>query len=162
MKQTNNFNWICGLALILSGVFMVGCDSDGSVVREVDISVSGFYYGQDGARMVRNNSGEPIASMNILQRGDSLEGYDNNGHVFRGTISRVYNDSPRIAQFSMEGTTTTGAAGSLVGNFSVTGTESSMRGTWLEDAVASDVYALADVAVSPEISTNSVTASVAE
>ncbi len=125
-------------------LFAAGClesDSVESAAREVGINVAGFYANGDSP-MVAQNSGAPIRNLNLRQFGDRLEGTDNNGVNFTGSIGR--NDGSS-ASFTLEGRTTAGAPGIMVGTINVSGTSATMRGTWAEDAVTSTLNATATV-----------------
>lgn len=140
------------VALIL---LATGCEIDSSETsgRDVDIDVSGYYSGSLSGRLVEQNSGAPITGLDLRQSGDSLEGYDNNGKIFHGTIGQA---SGTRASITLEGDTTAGAAGVISGYIDVNGTSATMSGTWLEDAVSSRVAGTAtvpepqsDVTISP-------------
>ncbi len=131
-------------AAALALAVWTGCDvgSPDEVYRETGIIVSGYYAGQADGRLTTENSGAPVTSMDVLQDGDQLQGVDNNGNIFRGSISSA---SEATARFQMEGSTTAGAAVTIAGSFDVSGTTSTMRGTWVEDALYGSVYATATV-----------------
>jgi hypothetical protein len=130
-----------GLLSFLAGI---GCelDSADSVVREVGVTVQGYYTHPDGGRIVGRNSGAAITSLDIRQSGDQLEAIDNNNQVFRGTIG---NASQNNASYTLEGYTTSGKLGTMSGMFELSGSQATMRGTWIEDDFYSTIYATATV-----------------
>ncbi len=132
------------LAIFLACIH-VGCsgNSGDSIIRSVSIRVSGFYTGNPISNpLVRQNTGNPISNMNIIQTGDNLEAVDNNGNIFRGTISQ---EDGTIATFMLNGMTTAGAQGTIAGTFTISGTTSTMEGTWTEPALFSPVFGTATV-----------------
>lgn len=138
-----------GLLTLL--IIQSGCtiDSADSVIRSVGLNVSGLY---NGSPLVQRNTGASIQSMNVIQDGDSLQGVDNNGVPFKGTIGAVQrgdSGGSSSATFQLKGTTTAGAEGIISGTITVTGTEAIMRGTWAEPALFSTVAGTASVASTP-------------
>lgn len=137
---------VVGVFFVLISLYITGCEVDSAdeIIRQVAIRVAGFYYNGNGQPLVLENTGNAIITMNLMQSGDQLEGVDNNGLIFRGSISQA--DSQR-AVFMIEGQTTTGAKGIIHGTILVTtGTaDAEMRGTWTEDALSSAVYGTAQV-----------------
>jgi hypothetical protein len=140
-------------AALAAVLILAGCevDSPDGTARDVNITVQGLYR-NDGSPVVADNTGNPITSLNVLQAGDQLEAVDNNGMVFRGTIGRVQGGSPVRASFTLEGLTTAGQEGTMVGTFEVSGTDSSLSGTWAEPSRLSTVHGRATV---PTVQTNS-------
>ena len=132
----------------------LGCEIDSaeSVITDVDIIVEGYYTNPKGGNLVQENTGNPITSLNVLQDGSSLEAIDNNGLIFRGSIGQVTEGS--TASFTLEGYTSTRAAATIVGNFSVSGSESTMRGTWAEPTLYSTVFGTATVPTNAPPETN--------
>ncbi|MGD9873708.1 MAG: hypothetical protein AB7T27_05495 [Kiritimatiellia bacterium] len=141
MKNAQMLTVFTALSL---AALMCGCDIESaeSSQNEVDINVEG-YYANSGGRLVQQNTGNPIINMNIRQNGDGLEGVDNNGNLFKGTIGQVIDGT--TASFNLTGPTTAGNEGTISGNFTVNGTASTMSGTWIEDAFYSTVYGTATV-----------------
>ena len=133
------------LAAALPVFLFTGCigDSAEGIVREVGLNVESFYRGQQNGKLVNNNPGNAITDMNLRQNGDKLEGVDNNGNIFRGTIGRASGNS---ASFTLEGPTTAGNVGVIAGAFTVSGNTSVMRGTWAEAALFSTVLGTGVVA----------------
>lgn len=139
-----------GLLTLL--IIQSGCtiDSADSVIRSVGLNVGGLY---KGSPLVRRNTGSSIREMNVIQNGDSLQGVDNNGLVFKGTIGAVQrgdSGGTSSASFQLKGTTTAGAEGIISGTITVTGTEAIMRGTWAEPSLFSSVEGTASVASTPD------------
>ena len=151
-----NAQWLIVFTVLSLAALMCGCDIESaeSSYNEVDINVEG-YYANSGGRLVQQNTGNPISAMNIRQNGDGLEGVDNNGNLFKGTIGQVIDDGGS-ASFNLTGMTTAGNEGTISGTFTVTSSDQvKMTGTWIEDAFYSTVYGVATV---PN-STNSITGS---
>jgi hypothetical protein len=126
-----------------------GCNSDSAerIYREVALLVSGFYVPVEGnGTIVAGNTGAAVTSLNLRQAGDQLEGVDNNGVVFRGTIGRASEDA---ASFTLVGQTTAGEKVTISGNIQVPvgSGDATMRGTWIEPSVFGAVAARASVPV---------------
>ncbi len=131
----------------VASLFLLGCeigDAD-SVVREVGINYSGFYVG-DGGKLVSQQTGAQTTSLNLRQTGDQLEAVDNNGITFRGTIGSVVDDT---ASFVLDGSTTAGQAVTIDGTLTASGTEGTMRGTWIEPVIIGTVSGQATINPSP-------------
>ena len=138
----------CGLgcALAATMAILVGCeiDSGESGARNVAISVQGFYTHPDaGSFLVQRTSGDPLFSLDLRQTGDRLEGIDDNGIVFGGSIGQVAVSNQ--ATFNIEGRSTSGAAATISGSITIEGTVATMRGTWIEPALTSPVFGVATV-----------------
>ena len=135
----------------LIGLFNLGCslDSGESATRTVGVSVAGFYIGDPSGNLVRNNTGSPVATMDLRQNGDSLEGIDNNGHIFKGTIGAVDTDGTS-ASFTLVGQTTAGQEGVMSGTIQKpSDTTAQMRGTWAEPTLFSTISGMATVPANP-------------
>lgn len=130
----------CGLVSL--GVLISGCETDSSntVIRNVDITVEGYY---SGSPIVSQNTGASITSLNLRQTGDQLEAIDNNNSVFSGTIGQVTDSS--VASFTITGLTTVGNEATISGSITVSGSQATMNGTWIEDSLYGSVYATATV-----------------
>jgi len=152
MKKCIRWTMLAAPAMIpLACAMLAGCETSSAegVVRTVDIVVTGFYaHPDDGNFMVPNTSGAPIQSMNLRQSGDQLEGVDNNGIIFRGSIGRVIEGS--AATFNLEGASTSGQPAVISGNIEVSGGNAIMRGTWIETTLFSTVFGQATV---PQVDT---------
>ncbi len=140
--------WLSTAVIVLLFA-LTGCEvgSSDEVLRDVSISVEGFYSNDDG-KMVSTNTGAPVTSMNVIQDGDQLQGIDNNGMVFSGNLGSGVTASGSTSSalsFTLEGNTTVGADVIISGTFSVSGGSSTMKGTWIEDAFLATVYATASV-----------------
>jgi hypothetical protein len=149
MMKMGRTTLLAAIAGITATLLLVGCEIDSaeSSTRNVDILVSGFYEHPSG-RLVDQNTGNPILSMDLRQTGDQLEGIDNNGNIFKGTIGQV---DGTLATFNIDGMTTAGADGTISGSIEVSSTEGTgtddgiMRGTWIEPTITSTVYGEATV-----------------
>jgi len=140
------------LALLLAGLGCVDSSSTSSdLVRNVNVDYTGIYVGT-GDNLVSENSGEPIDSLNLVQSGGGLEAFDNNGNIWRGSLSRVNADAS--SSFRLDGQTTIGNAAQIVGTLSGEGTTGSMTGTYIEDGIFGIVSATADIT---EVTTNAPT-----
>lgn len=140
---------------LLGAVFYTGCEIDSaeSASREVGLVIAGFYTNPNGGPVVQKNTGAPITSLDLRQRGDRLEAIDNNGFIFKGTIGNVQGN---IASITLTGLTTAGNEGTISGTVEVGGASTStlgaaasatLRGTWVEPSLFSTVYATASVPV---------------
>lgn len=152
MKRTGwlVFGWALTLMPLLI-LALCGCEvgSADSVVRMVAIDFSGFYqgYGTNGSQMVvPPNSGTEVTLLNLRQNGDQLEAIDNNGLVFRGTLGNLVDTT---ASFTLEGQTTVGQAVTISGTLNGSGTEATMRGTWIEPSQYSTLSAKGVINPSP-------------
>ena len=136
--------WSVGLAMvgIAAGGF-VGCEvgSPDTAIREVGIIIAGFYANPNG-NLVSQNSGQAIVSLSITQSGDQIEGVDNNGQIFRGTIGSA---SDTAATITLNGRTTAGASGIIQATVNTSGTTATMQGTWAEATLYGTVYGQATV-----------------
>ncbi len=141
------------MALALQVLVLLGCriDSADNVIRDVPINVGGVY-SNNGGRIITQHTGAAITSLNIIQNGSELQGVDNNGQIFRGSIGSVTGggDSARMANFTLRGATTSGQSGIISGTFSISGSTATMRGTWAEPTLLGNVLATATVATQPE------------
>lgn len=136
-------------ALIGTAVFN-GCSlsSADSTSRSVNMIVQGYYTGKDRGRLVQNNTGATILSLDLRQSGDQLEAVDNNGMIFRGSIGRV-DDSTLQTSFTLTGSTTAGQEGSMAGVIAVEGNTGVMQGTWAEPSLFSTFYGVGTVPQTP-------------
>jgi len=128
---------------VLAGAGLVGCEigSPDTVIREVGIVIAGFY-ANSGGNLVSENSGAPIETLNLIQNGDDLQGVDNNGKVFRGTVMTV---AGTAASIQLTGRTTSGAEGTIQATIDSAGGTATMRGTWIEASLFGTVYGTATV-----------------
>ncbi len=138
--------WFYAIAVsaLLGGMMVcfIGCevDSGDTGTRGVDINVWGFYRRPDGGVMVSPCSGSCMYSLNLRQNGDELEGIDDHGAVYRGTIGSV-NSEAKSATFVMTGTSSAGIYVTLDGHFEVSSGVSTMFGTWIEPDLYGTIYA---------------------
>ncbi|MFO1489589.1 MAG: hypothetical protein U1F77_09855 [Kiritimatiellia bacterium] len=140
-----------GMTLAMSA----GCDvqSGDEVLRETQINIAGFYTNPEGDRIVSQNTGAKITSLNIMQTGNQLQGIDNNGIIFRGSIG---SDSSSEASLVLEGSTTTGQKATITGKVTGSGTAGVLNGTWIEPTLYGVVYGKATIAPITTNSTNTV------
>ena len=148
MKRSRE--WLGVLLTLTAGLttlFLLGCeiDSADSVVRNVEINYAGFYVG-DGGSLVSQQTGAKTTSLNLRQTGDQLEAVDNNGIVFRGTLGSIVDET---ANFVLDGSTTAGQSVTIDGTLTASGTEGTMRGTWIEPALYGTVSGKATINPSP-------------
>jgi len=157
-RQKSNYKLLhLGIVLIpcmAALAVFTGCEIDSaeSSTRLVTVNVAGLYRNTDNSNnghLVATNSGAAIIQIDLRQTGDQLEAVDNNGVIFRGTIGSVDGDSPWTVSYTLKGTTTIGAEGTMSGTFEVDGSSSVMRGTWIEPSLYSTIYGQATVAPSP-------------
>jgi hypothetical protein len=119
--------------------------SDGNI-----INVAGVYRNEESSPIVSpTNSGLPVIQIDLRQNGSSLEGIDNNGKIFRGTLGRASEGNK--ASFNMTGQTTAGKEVTISGTIRVESGIGKMNGTWIEP----DFYAtIAAIAIGPSSFTN--------
>ncbi|MBU0676534.1 MAG: hypothetical protein KJ626_00320 [Verrucomicrobia bacterium] len=154
-KRTLGFAVLTALVLSSISLTFIGCEGDSgdSAIRQVAIIVAGFYSNPNGD-IVQQNTGSPISTMNLLQTGDHLEGIDNNGIIFKGTIGQADSTS---ASITLTGVTTAGNKGTIAGTISkgsAESTDAELQGTWVEPSLFSTVYGQASVPSSPSNSVN--------
>jgi hypothetical protein len=128
------------IGILALSLLSIGCDIDSadSTSRSVSINVGGVYRGDP---IISQNSGAAIETLNVIQNGSGLQAVDNNGLIFRGNISTEFENG---ANFTLKGRTTAGQEGLITGTFTVSGTTSTMRGTWAEPNYFGNVSATAD------------------
>jgi len=138
------FKQLGAVAAALAGasalIFATGCeiDSSESASRNVGLDVTGYYSGSLSGRLVQQNTGAPIIGIDLRQNGDRLEGYDNNGIIFKGTIGSV---TGQRASFTPEPPAVVRPSS----NINISGTSGTMSGTWFEEALSSRVAGTASV-----------------
>jgi acyl-coenzyme A thioesterase PaaI-like protein len=133
-----------GLAVAaVAGAVLVGCEvgSPDTVIAQVGLTIAGFYANLGGT-VVSTNTGLAIQTLNLIQDGTDLQAIDNNGRVFRGSISTA---SDTAAQINLQGTTTAGAQGTIQASVNVAGGTATMQGTWIEPSLYGTVYGTATV-----------------
>jgi len=146
------------LAAVLAGSCDVdSADSTTSIASGTDGTVydfSGLYTrtGDDGVQQALvypagKQSGATVTWLRLLQSGSVLEGYDNAGMNWEGSISSI---SSATAQFNLQGRTTAGAGVEIAGalRYSESGSQpaSTLDATWIEPSFAGSIYATATVA----------------
>lgn len=141
-------------AAMFAGVMLgvVGCEfgSPNRTERQVGVNIDGFYTGQLAeGRLTSSNSGAPVTSLNLRQAGASLEGQDNNGRRFAGSIN---GESENRVPFTLEGQTTAGARVTLIGTVNISGTTATMTGTWVEPDRTANVLASTTVSTNAPVS----------
>ena len=104
-------------------------DSADEFYRDVSVNFSGFYENETTGKIVSNNSGNSITSLDLRQTGDSLEAVDNNGRIWRGNLGEVQDST---SSFELNGQTTAGREGTFSGTLSGSGTAGTMKGTYIE------------------------------
>lgn len=143
MKTTTR--WLAaGMLGLLAVGLMPGCEvgSPSDAVPVANGNFSGNYVGSSNANLVANSSGNPVTSLILSQLGNQLEGVDNNGMLFKGTIGDILNAT---ATFTLTGTSTAGAAVTINGNLRASGTIATMTGVWVEPSLYSSVYGTASI-----------------
>jgi hypothetical protein len=118
----------------------VGTPSDAAPVANGNFS--GNYVGSSNANLVARSSGSAVTSMVISQFGNQLEGVDNNGILFKGTIGDILNAT---ATFTLTGSSTAGAAVTINGNLRASGTTATLTGVWTEPSFYSSIYGTASI-----------------
>ena len=156
-----------GLALPLAALLgTIGCDVDStdsttSTVSDNDgnvYSYAGLYMNTEegstngyGALVFPANrqSGVKLVWLRLLQYGSVLEGYDNAGMTWAGSISA---QNGAVASFGLQGRTTAGVSVDVAGTLSADGQLATMDAAWIEPGFAGSIFGKATV--SP-VATNS-------
>mgnify|MGYP001025339578 CR=1 FL=1 len=126
--------------------FLAGCEisSGDETVRNVAIRISGTYQNTEG--IPARQSGLTTTSIAITQSGDQLDGVDNFGRLWSGSITQA---DERVAGFELQGATTDGLEVILTGTITVNGSNASLTGTWIEPVIRSSASAQAIVVALP-------------
>ncbi|MDD2240423.1 MAG: hypothetical protein PHO14_04540 [Kiritimatiellae bacterium] len=144
------------LALGLGACDIGSTDSTSAVVSNDGGSIydfSGLYASVSNSTETNNGantlvypsnrqSGKMLTWLRLLQYGSVLEGYDNAGMNWEGSISSL---SGSTAQFNLQGRTTTGAAVEITGALRYADQSSTMDATWIEPGFAGSIFARATV-----------------
>ncbi|NCD31819.1 MAG: hypothetical protein EOL87_00225 [Spartobacteria bacterium] len=133
----------CVLALIL----VAGCEvgSGDTVTRDVDANITGRY---DGSPLVETSDNADISWLYIEQTGDDLQGYDNHGIHFGGSIGSV-SDGGMLVSINMDGHSKSGAEGTLSATINVSGSTATLQGSWIESGFVGYAEGTATVVTSP-------------
>jgi len=131
----------CVLVGAIMGCFL-GCevDSGDTATRDVDINVWGYYKNPTGGTMVTPCSGSCMASLDLRQHGDELEGIDDHGAIYRGTIGSV-NGETKVASYTLNGKSSAGIDVTMNGHIQISGDLATMSGTWIEPNLFGTIYA---------------------
>jgi hypothetical protein len=164
-----------GLALPLAALLgTIGCDVDStdsttSVVSDNDgkiHSYAGLYMNTEegstngyGALVFPANrqSGVKLIWLRLLQYGSVLEGYDNAGMTWAGSISA---QNGAVASFGLQGRTTAGVSVDIAGTLSADEQLATMDAAWIEPGFAGSIFgtaAVSPVATNSPITTNALT-----
>ena len=149
-----------GLALPLAALLgTVGCDVDStdsttSVVSDNDgkiHSYAGLYMNTEegstngyGALVfpAGKQSGVKLIWLRLLQYGSVLEGYDNAGMTWAGSLTA---QNGGVASFGLKGRTTAGVSVDVAGTLSYASQESTMDASWIEPGFAGSIFGKATV-----------------
>ena len=164
-----------GLALPLAALlWTVGCDVDSvdsstSTISDNDgniYSYAGLYMNTEegstngyGALVFPANrqSGVKLIWLRLLQYGSVLEGYDNAGMTWAGSISA---QNGAVASFGLQGRTTAGVSVDIAGTLSYADQQSTLDASWIEPGFAGSIFGTATVspvATNSPITTNALT-----
>ena len=162
---------LAAAAALVAAMALSGCEVDSSNTSREVSNASGTVYdfsglykgvGTNDANGVTSlvypsekQSGTTLAWMRILQDGSSLQAYDNAGKNWNGSISGV---EDTIARFSLEGSTTAGAAVTIAGTMTYASGQSTINASWLESGFSGNFFAVATVSP-PTTNTGSVAVS---
>lgn len=139
---------ILSCALLTGGLllFFTACEITGGeeTVREVSLQISGAYQNTSG--IPQRQSGQPTTLISLNQSGDQLEGVDNVGLRWSGTIGRAEGNTATI---TLKGSTSAGAAVVFTGIIVINGTSATLSGTWIEPAHTAAASAQASVSAQP-------------
>lgn len=162
-----------GLALPLAALLgTIGCDVDStdsttSTVSDNEgnvYSYAGLYMNTEegstngyGALVFPANrqSGVKLIWLRLLQYGSVLEGYDNAGMTWAGSISA---QNGAVASFGLQGRTTAGVSVDVAGTLSYADQQSTLDASWIEPGFAGSIFGTATVspvATNSPITTNS-------
>ena len=162
-----------GLALPLAALLgTVGCDVDSTDSTTSTISDNeGNIYSYAGLYMnteegstngygalvfpAGKQSGVKLIWLRLLQYGSVLEGYDNAGMTWAGSISA---QNGAVASFGLQGRTTAGVSVDVAGTLSADGQLATMDAAWIEPGFAGSIFGTATVspvATNSPITTNS-------
>lgn len=144
------------LALGLAACDIGSTDSTSAVVSDdagniydfsgMYISVSNSVDNADGINALvypaNRQSGKTLTWLRLLQYGSVLEGYDNAGMNWDGSISAQNGET---ASFNLQGKTTVGAAVEIAGTLTYVSQLSTMDATWIEPSFAGSIFAQATV-----------------
>ena len=164
-----------GLALPLAALLgTIGCDVDStdsttSTVSDNEgnvYSYAGLYMNTEegstngyGALVFPANrqSGVKLIWLRLLQYGSVLEGYDNAGMTWAGSISA---QNGAVASFGLQGRTTAGVSVDIAGTLSYADQQSTLDASWIEPGFAGSIFGTATVspvATNSPITTNALT-----
>ena len=161
-----------GLALPLSALlWTVGCDVDSTDSTTSTISDNeGKFYSYAGLYMntekgstngydtlvfpAGKQSGVKLVWLRLLQYGSVLEGYDNAGMTWSGSLTA---QNGAVASFGLTGRTTAGQPVEIAGTLSYASQESTLDAAWIEPSFAGSIFGKATV--SP-VATNSPTTNI--
>lgn len=164
-----------GLALPLAALLgTIGCDVDStdsttSTVSDNEgnvYSYAGLYMNTEegstngyGALVFPANrqSGVKLIWLRLLQYGSVLEGYDNAGMTWAGSISA---QNGAVASFGLQGRTTAGVSVDVAGTLSYADQQSTLDASWIEPGFAGSIFGTATVspvATNSPITTNALT-----
>ena len=164
-----------GLALPLAALLgTIGCDVDStdsttSTVSDNEgnvYSYAGLYMNTEegstngyGALVFPANrqSGVKLIWLRLLQYGSVLEGYDNAGMTWAGSISA---QNGAVASCGLQGRTTAGVSVDVAGTLSYADQQSTLDASWIEPGFAGSIFGTATVspvATNSPITTNALT-----
>jgi hypothetical protein len=150
----NKSTWLIILALLpiaISAVIFSGCETNSGddFIRNVAINITGHYKAPEGnSSIVYPCSGKCPEYLNLSQYGDSIEAFDDNGLVYKGTIGSV-NSEAKSCTFTMTGKSQAGADVTMNGTIQVDGTSATMEGSWIEPNLYGAIYAVGSVTDEP-------------
>lgn len=130
---------LCGAALLLFSACEIG--SGDEVVREVSLNIAGAYRNASG--IPSRQTGQRITLISLNQSGDQLNGVDNAGGLWRGSIGRAEGETATV---TLQGATSAGQEVTLAGTIIISSTTATLSGTWIEPSLTSTASATATVA----------------
>ncbi len=131
-----NSLWPTALLVAISACgLLAGCEvgNPDTVSPVTSSSYSGYYVNPSGGPMVSGNTGSAVTSLTVTQSGDELQAVDNNGILFKGSVTIASSNQPAI--FILDGTTTAGAKVTINGTLQGSGSSAVMTGQWIEPTV---------------------------
>ena len=167
MKKTKTFRFSSLVAALaaaaaLSAACLAGCSVDSSNTSNVVSNNAGTVY--DFSALYRptgdsvdylvypaeKQSGTKLTWMRIIQNGSRLQGYDNAGKNWAGSISSV---EDTVAHFQLDGATTAGNSVTIAGTMTYASQQSTISASWLESTGFSGNFFATGTVSSPATNT---------
>lgn len=165
--ERSRFSSVAAAALAAIAALAVaclsGCEVDSTNTSKVVANSSGTVYNFSSLYMPSDEtvaflvypsekqSGTKLTWMRIVQDGSSLQGYDNAGKNWNGRITGV---EDTVANFTLDGATTAGAAVTIAGTMTYASEQSTINASWLESTGFSGNFFARGTVSSPATNTS--------